>query len=299
MTDSKKKVLFLTKYKYTDSDTITSSTILCDYIKKQGHELYYVDPSEINIILNKDNVHVFYKDIDISDVDIIISRNTKNVVEKVDQVIRILKKKGAIVFGHEEGTPFCYRKFENHFKFIEYFPKTVYFTRNTKEEALRLLKQAEIDFPFIVKPEGSSKGIGVALVENKKDFDSYFDGEEIQEYSDFIMQEYLDILHEYRVFVLGKKSLGVCEKIADGIVKNFAQGGKFVYMRDPELEAFAEKLSLEIKHHVLGFDIVKTKDGRLKILEINSWPSFIGFEEASHINMSEKIFNYYLDCLKK
>ena len=297
MIDSKKKVLFLTKYKYSDSESITSSTILCDYIQKQGHELYYVDPSEVDIILNKDNVRVFYKDIDISDVDIVISRNTKNVVEKVDQIIRILKEKGAAIFGHEEGTPFCYRKFENHFKFMEHYPKTVYFTKKTKEEALGLLKEAQINFPFIVKPEGSSKGIGVALIHDKKSFDSYFDGEDVQEFSDFIMQEYLDILHEYRVFVLGKKSLGVCEKIADGIAKNFAQGGEFVYMKDPELESFAEKLSLDIKHHVLGFDIVKTKKGEVKILEINSWPAFMGFEEASRINMSEKIFNYYLECL--
>ena len=298
MIEEKKKVLFLTKYKYDGSEKITSSTILCEHIEKRGHKIYYADPSEINIILNKDNVSVFYGDIDVSDVDIVVSRNTKGVVEKVDQVIKILKAKGAVVFGHEEKVPFSYRKFDNHLKFIDYFPKTFYFTRKTKSKALDFLKKVEIDFPFILKPEGSSKGKGVALIKNEKDFNSYFENEEVLEFVDFIMQEYLDILNEYRVFVLGNKSLGACEKKGDNLIaKNFAQGGFFVYLRDKELESFAEKLSLELEHHVLGFDIVRTRSGELKLLEINAWPAFIGFEEASHINMAEKIFDYYLDCL--
>jgi hypothetical protein len=41
----KKKILFLTKFKYKDSQ-ITSSA-LHDYIKEQGHEIYYVDPEKL------------------------------------------------------------------------------------------------------------------------------------------------------------------------------------------------------------------------------------------------------------
>lgn len=299
MIEEKKKVLVLTKYKYNKPEKKTSTTILCDHIKGRGHKIYYANPNEINIILNRDDVSVFYGDIDITDVDIVISRNTKGVVEKVDQVIKILKSKGAVVFGHEERTPFSYRKFDNHLKFLEFFPKTFYFTKNTKEIALNFLDKAKISLPFILKPEGSSKGIGVALIKNEEDFISYFDNEEVQNYSDFIMQEYLDVLNEYRVFVLGKKSLGACEKIGENLIaKNFAQGGSFVYVKDEEIESLAERLSLEIEHHILGFDIIRTKNGDLKLLEINAWPAFMGFEKASKINMAEKIFNYYLDCLK-
>jgi glutathione synthase/RimK-type ligase-like ATP-grasp enzyme len=78
--------------------------------------------------------------------------------------------------------------------------------------------------PFILKPEGASRGIGVSLIKNKEDCDIYFNDEQINAFQDFIIQEYLDVKNEYRVFVLGKKSLGVCEKIGEGLVaKNFAQ----------------------------------------------------------------------------
>ncbi|MDD4358315.1 MAG: hypothetical protein PHY30_00690 [Candidatus Pacebacteria bacterium] len=112
------------------------------------------------------------------------------------------------------------------------------------------------------------------------------------------MQEYLDVSNEYRVFILGKKSLGVCEKIGDGIAKNFAQGSKFVYSRNEELESFAENLAQELNHHTLGFDIVRLKNKELKILEVNSWANFGGFGEASGINMPEKIVNYFIEYTK-
>ena len=118
----------------------------------------------------------------------------------------------------------------------------------------------------------------------------------MQIFQDFIIQEYLDIKNEYRVFVLGKQSLGVCEKKGEGLVaKNFAQGGEFFYLRNQELESLAETLALELNHHTLGFDIVKTRNDELKLLEVNSWANFEGFGKASNINMPEKIFNYYLE----
>ena len=295
---TKKKILFLTKFKYKGS-RITQPT-LYNYIKNQGHDIYHVHPNEVNIILNKDNASIFYDGIDISKMDIVISRNSKGVVEKVDQIIKILKSKGAVVFGHEEETPFSYRKFGNHFKLLNYFPKTIYFSKNNKEGALKLLKEANIEAPFILKPEDGSRGVGIALIKNREDFEKYFNNEEIHNFSDFIIQEYLDVLNEYRVFVLGKESLGVCEKIGNGLVaKNFAQGGKFIYLRDKEIESLAEELSKKLNHHTLGFDVIRTKNGELKILEVNSWANFTGFADASNINMAEKIFNYYLDFAAK
>lgn len=294
----KKKILFLTKFKYKGSEI--REPALYKYIKEQGHKVYYAHPNEIHIVLGDNDAKVFLEGVDISEVDIIISRNSRGLVEKIDQIIKILKSKGAVVFGHEEETPFSYRKFGNHFRLLKYFPKTIYFSRSNKEEVLKLLKDAKIEIPFIVKPEGGSRGVGIALIKNKKDFEKYFKNEELDHFSDFIIQEYLDVLNEYRVFVLGKKSLGVCEKIGNGLIaKNFAQGGKFIYFRDKELESLAERLSLKLTHHTLGFDVIRLRNGELKVLEVNSWANFSGFGHASNINMAEKIFNYYLECFEK
>lgn len=299
MAQEKKKVLFITKYKSVQVMP-ASSLIMRDYILKQGHEVFYADPTEITTILNKGNVRMFFEGKDISNVDIVIVRKSKNVVEITDQLVKLFKSKGALVFGYEDEEPFSYRKFDDHFKFIEYYPKTICLTRNSVKQAFDLLEQAEIKLPFIIKPEGASKGTGVALISSKKEYEDYFEQEEVQEFSEFIVQEYLDVLNEYRVFVLGNESLGACEKIGEGLIaKNFAQGGKFVYLRDSALESFAERISLRIKHHILGFDIVRTKKGEFKILEINAWPSIIGFGASSGLNMPEKIFNYFLSQTKE
>lgn len=61
----------------------------------------------------------------------------------------------------------------------------------------------------------------------------------------------------------------------------------------------AEELSKKLNHHTLGFDVIRTKNDELKILEVNSWANFTGFADASNINMAEKIFNYYLDFAAK
>jgi len=290
----KKKILLLTRFKYENSQILPS--ILYDHILNLGHEIYYADPNEISIILNGKNVNIFYENTEISDVDIVISRNSRGVVERIDEIVKVLKSKGAVIFGHEEETPFSFRKFGNHFKLLDYCPKTIYFSKSNREGILKLLKNAEIQIPFILKPEGASRGIGVTLIKDKNDYDSYFDGDEVQAFSDFIIQEYLDVLSEYRVFVLGKKSLGICEKIGEGLIaKNFAQGGKFVYFRNAEIESFVEDIAQKLNHQTLGFDVIKTKKGELKILEVNSWANFKAFGEASNINMPEKILNYYIE----
>jgi len=94
---------------------------------------------------------------------------------------------------------------------------------------------------------------------------------------------------------LGGKSLRVCEKVSDFLTKNAARGASFRYIRDRELEDICSNFAKLFGYvDFLGIDIVKTKDNKIYLLEVNFYPGFSEFEKASGINISQKIIEYCL-----
>ncbi|MDD4358314.1 MAG: hypothetical protein PHY30_00685 [Candidatus Pacebacteria bacterium] len=69
------KILLLSRLKYE-----SPRSSLYDYIKSQEHDVYFADPSEIDIIINEKNISVLYNNIDVSSVDMVISRNSMGFV---------------------------------------------------------------------------------------------------------------------------------------------------------------------------------------------------------------------------
>jgi glutathione synthase/RimK-type ligase-like ATP-grasp enzyme len=111
----------------------------------------------------------------------------------------------------------------------------------------------------------------------------------------FFFQQYINIKHEYRVFVIGNKSLGVAEKISkEGMVaKNYALGAEFIEVNKPEARKLAEELCRELKTDFSGVDIIEDEKGGQYILECNRSPQFIGFMKATDIDVAKEIVDYF------
>ncbi len=77
-------------------------------------------------------------------------------------------------------------------------PKTVLIpVKSTLETVLTQLQQASINFPCIAKPDKAERGIGVALLNTKKNLTEYLQ----QNKTDFVLQTYIDYPFEAAVFV--------------------------------------------------------------------------------------------------
>ena len=66
------------------------------------------------------------------------------------------------------------------------------------------------------------------------------------------------------------------------------------YDLNPAIEWLAIESSRLIGLDIAGVDILFDKDDTYRICEINSYPGFEGFEEATGLNVPEEIFTYIM-----
>ena len=113
----------------------------------------------------------------------------------------------------------------------------------------------------------------------------------------FLIQPYYNTDHDMRVFVFGNKVHGIVKRSKNGqVVSNLSSGGIGTEGHLPE-----DALKLCIKAaevsrvEIAGVDIMMDNDGVYRILEVNSMPQFVKFEEILNKNLAEKIVDYCED----
>ncbi len=154
-----------------------------------------------------------------------------------------------------------------------------------------MAKRVGIETPFVAKPQNGTRGQGVELVKSESELMDY--GKRHNE--SLIIQEKIDIQEEYRVFIIGNKSLGTCMK-KNKSLEIPASTVAFEYTRDEEIENFALKAASCQHGDIFGVDVARTKEGELFVIECNRNPNFTLFRESSGILVEEKIIDY---CIKK
>lgn len=100
------------------------------------------------------------------------------------------------------------------FKLIpeQYYPATIFISeKNTFEQTLTELKNSEIPFPFIAKPDRGERGWAIRKIHNKEELRSYLDICPV----DFLIQEFIDFPVELSVFYykLPKAEKGIVSSV--------------------------------------------------------------------------------------
>lgn len=146
-------------------------------------------------------------------------------------------------------------------------------------------------FPYIAKNIEGSKGREVYKIKNL---------EQIRKlvakfgFGRLFIQKYLPIKEDYRIIVIGNKVIGGMKRIAPagGFKTNFSAGGFVEQIKvSPEMAALALKSACVFNAEFAGVDIIKYKN-KLYILEVNLFPGFQGFEQATKIKVAEKLVDY-------
>ena len=104
------------------------------------------------------------------------------------------------------------------------------------------------------------------------------------------IQRFADYQHEYRVFIIDGEILGIVEKFQPDdskIVANAAQGATF----KPVVNAAVGMTALNYvrKKGIYGVDVAVDAQGEIHIIESNRTPQFEEFQNATGINVAEKI----------
>lgn len=167
------------------------------------------------------------------------------------------------------------------------------FTAKSNLIALELIKDGTLSFPFIAKPDLGARGIGVLLVENVAQLRN------IQNIESLVLQNYIPNDHDFRVFILGGRVLGIMKRVrSQGYLNNISQGASALPLEFGGLYNKLSEIALEVSSifdlNMCGVDIIENSlTGDLKFLEVNTVPQWQGIQSAlPEVKFADEIIKY-------
>lgn len=285
-------------FAFISSDLATNNIeeadkLLMDEIRRK-YNLIKINPLEVFFTIKRNKLSLFVGGKKINKIDFALIRRIRGAEEKVYEIARFLEKGGAKVMDKPE-LLLNLSKFDPILDRYKKFNIPLTYCCSSFDSLKKFLARNKIIFPVIIKPYKGYHGEGIVKADSKVDLIKFARLFFKKNKDNLFFQEYINIKYEYRVFVVGSKSLGVVEKIPkEGVIaRNYALGAEFVQVRKPRVAKLAEKLCRELKRNFSGVDIIEDRNGKLYILECNRSPQFIGFMKATGINVAEKIINYF------
>jgi RimK family alpha-L-glutamate ligase len=151
-----------------------------------------------------------------------------------------------------------------------------------------------ISYPFIIKQRHGSFGNQVYLVNNSNELDILL--QSIGD-KDLLAQEYIKEAYgiDYRVNVVGHKAVScVMRQNKTSFKSNIHQGGIMIPIikMDKRLQSLAIKASKSVDASFAGVDIIKTKDNKYLVLEVNSNARTVAVSKATGIPLAKMIIEY-------
>jgi gamma-F420-2:alpha-L-glutamate ligase len=266
---------------------------------KMNIELKFVSPEEISLIVNNKNKRSIIYNGDTVDLpDCAIARTDIDTYHSL-AVIRQLERLGVPVLNSSQSIEISKDKLST----IQLLsannipvPKTIL----ARFPFSISLAEKELSYPIVVKTVMGSSGRGVFLVENRNKLNDIVNLIEISKdpKTNLILQEFIGTSNgkDIRVVTIGGKAAGaVLRKAVNGSFKaNYTAGGRVVpYAINSTIEYLAVKSAEIAGLEIAGVDILFDKDN-YRVCELNSYPGFEGFETATGIDVTEKIFQYIL-----
>ena len=135
------------------------------------------------------------------------------------------------------------------------------------------------NYPVIVKPINGHHGYGIEVFDNEEDISNFFDTHSIGKY---IIQQYIDIKHEYRFNIIDKEVYQTSHKMRQ---EGETDGGGFIFTYrslgkdakisqkfwdyvDNIINDFHEEVGSDLGHYCI--DVMKGFDKKYYLTEINS-----------------------------
>jgi hypothetical protein len=146
---------------------------------------------------------------------------------------------------------------------------------------MKILNSLEIPAGKFVKKRISSRSKGVIFTQN--DFPKDAKPE------DYIVQPWLDIEAEYRVFMVGDQ---VIKPLAIKTSKTVGHKVKTIGLTeelDPQMLKICSSVYQEVKFDLVGLDIAKIPSGYC-LLEVNRSPQFNTYQRLSSINLATHLY---------
>ena len=218
-------------------------------------------------------------------------------------LITILERANATLVNPRTTINICADKYRTALRLADYGltqPKTKLISDPT--DAINQVKEAEIEFPLIMKTLRGSKGVGVLFVDSEKGLDSIVQLIHKQdEDADLLIQEYIKTEYDVRVHILGEKYLSAMKRpvIEGDFRSNVSQGStpKNIKLTELEIEECL-KAAKAVGGYWTAVDFIPSKNREKEppfMLEVNSSPGTEGIEDATGMNIAKDVIKHFAD----
>lgn len=262
---------------------------------KLGHEMHVIDHLKCDLVIEKRQPRIVYKNALLEDFDAVIPRIGASVTFYGTAVVRQFEMMK--VFTAVESQALV--RSRDKLRSLQVLsraglglPKTV-FTNDTKN--VQSVINEVGGAPLIIKLLEGTQGLGVVLAENDQAAESVleaFHGLKAR----VIVQEFIKEAKgaDIRVFIVGGNVVGAMKRQGKPgeFRSNLHRGGtaELIELTDEE-EIAALKAAKAMGLGVAGVDLLQSARGPL-ILEVNSSPGLEGIEGATGQNIAAKIIKY-------
>jgi len=270
---------------------------LIEEFQKQDIEIQLVDPTTIDIFVNKENKSSILVNGEPSDLPrFVFPRTGSGTTYHIKAVIRHFERMGVPVINSSEAIDNVKDKLYTHQILAQSnldIPKTMLLKHPIDVDFV----QKNIGFPAIIKTISGSYGKGVFLAETKKQLKQLLTMAELTKKSyNIVIQEFVKDTwgKDLRVLVVNNKVVGCMMRQSkdDDFRANITRGGEgFPYEVNDQIEWLSTESSKALSLDIAGVDLL-FDNGGYKICEVNSNPGFEGMETFTKKNIAEEIVSF-------
>jgi len=270
---------------------------LVEEFQKQNIEIQLIDPTTIDIFVNKENKSSILVNGEPSSLPkFVFPRTGSGTTYYIKAVIRHFERMGVPVINSSDSIDNVKDKLYSHQILAQSnldIPKTMLLKHPIDIDFV----QKHIGFPVIVKKISGSYGRGVFLCEDKKQLKQLVTMAELTKKSyDIILQEFIKDTwgKDLRVFVVNNKVVGCMMRQAtdEDFRANITRGGEgFPYEVNEQIEWLSSESSKALGLDIAGVDLL-FDNGGYKICEVNSNPGFEGMEQYTKKNIAGEIVSF-------
>ena len=278
--------------------TLYSTQSIVDAARKRGHYVQVIDHMFCELIIEDDELAVYYQGLKIEDYHAVIPRIGNTATSYGAAVVRQFELMGVFSTLHHEALLRARNKISSLQLLASHgigIPKTVV-SHNpyTIEDTLDYVG----DMPIVIKLEDGTHGIGVLLAEKKRQAEAIIESF-YKLKQQLLLQEYIEEAKggDIRVLIVNNKIVGVMKRQAkEGEFRsNLHRGGSSFVVKLTEEESFVALQAAKIMGlSVCGVDMLRSKRGPL-ILEVNASPGLEGIETTTRIDIAGKIIQFCED----
>lgn len=151
-----------------------------------------------------------------------------------------------------------------------------------------------INFPVIYKPSNGRHGEGIELFNSVDELDRFVARLNPTEIKPLFLQEFIqNIIREYRVYLVNNRVVNWVKKYRSPNTRKLFKGRRFEAVELPEdIRMYCEQ---NARPGMVGLDIVKTREGKLIIIEQNRAPEWERTDLATNKNTAKLVLEAMLN----